>query len=72
MNWNPLVGLVALVYGALCVLWGIKKPQKIWDMGKIKAFRKVLGEKGTVILFFVFGVAAIGVGLWLFIANPIG
>ncbi|MEX1308395.1 MAG: hypothetical protein AB1Z19_07700 [Eubacteriales bacterium] len=71
MNWNPLVGLLALVYGALCLFWGVKKPEKIWEMGKIKMFRKVLGEKGTVILFFVFGVAAVGVALWLFIANPI-
>ena len=44
MNWNPLVGLLALVYGALCLVWGVKKPEKIWEMGKIKAIRKVLGE----------------------------
>jgi len=72
MNWKPLVGLLLLAYGALCVLWGIKKPQKIWEMGKIKAFRKVLGEKGTVILFFVVGVVAIGFGLWFFISGAIG
>ncbi len=71
MNWNPLVGLVALAYGALCIFWAIKKPVKIWDMAKIKIFRKVLGEKGTVIFFYVFGVLAIGVALWLFIWNPI-
>lgn len=71
MNWNPLVGLVLLVYGALCVFWGVKKPEKLWEIGKIKAFRKALGEKGTVILFIVFGIIAIGFAIWFFVAGPI-
>lgn len=72
MNWNPIVGLLAVIYAALVVFIAAKKPTAMWEMGKIKAFRKVLGEKGTVIFFYIWAVLFAAVALWLFIGQPIG
>ncbi len=66
MNWQPLVGLLAIIY-AILVFWiSAKKPEKIWNMGKIQAFIKILGEKGTVVFFYIWGVIFAGLGIWLF------
>jgi len=45
----------------------IKKPEKIWKMGKIQGFVKTLGEKGTVIFFIVWAAIAFGLGIWCFL-----
>ncbi|MAT43624.1 MAG: hypothetical protein CL609_14900 [Anaerolineaceae bacterium] len=66
MNWYPLLGLLALVYAGLVVFIALKKPVKIWNMGKIQLFIKLLGEKGTEIFFYVFAVVFLGLGIWLF------
>lgn len=66
MNYYPLLGLLALAYAGLVVWISIKKPEKIWSMGKIQGFIKVLGEKGTVIFFYVWAAIFAGVGIWLF------
>ncbi len=72
MNWNPILGLLALVYAVAVVFIAYKKPEGIWKMGKIQAFIKVLGEKGTVIFFYVWAVLFVVLGIWLFAAQPIG
>jgi len=66
MRWQPLVGLLAILYAVLVFWIAAKKPEKIWNMGKIQFFIKVMGEKGTVIFFFIFSGIAAAVGVWLF------
>lgn len=66
MNYFPLLGLLALAYAGMVFWIAFKKPVKLWDMAKIKGFRKVLGEKGTVIFFYVWGALAVVLGIWLF------
>ncbi len=67
MNWYPLLGLLALAYaGLVFYLAAAKKPAVIWNMAKIQMFIKVLGEKGTIIFFYVWAVAFLGLGIWLF------
>ena len=72
MNWNPLLGILAIVYAAVVVFIAAKKPKSMWEMGKIKWFRKHMGEQGTVIFFYIWAVVFVALGLWLFIAAPIG
>lgn len=61
-----ILGVVLLLYGALCLVLGIsKKPAAIWDMGKIQGFRKILKDTGTQIFIGVWGGAALGIGIWL-------
>lgn len=63
------LGLLAFVYAAFVVFVAMKKPEGIWKMAKIQAFVKVLGEKGTVIFFYVWGAIFVGLGIWAFMAG---
>lgn len=65
MNGWGLLGLILILYSGVVVYITAKKPPKIWDMVKIRTFRKVLGEKGTVIFFYIFAAIALGFGIWL-------
>ncbi|MCK4543681.1 MAG: hypothetical protein KAU17_15730 [Spirochaetales bacterium] len=67
MNGLALLGLFLVLYAVLVVFLAIKKPKSIWEMGKIKFFIKLLGEKGTVIFFFVIAAIAAGFGIWLLV-----
>lgn len=61
------LGIILVVYG-LFVFWiTYAKPDKIWNMGKIQGFVKALGETGTTIFFYVWGAAAIVVGIVLLV-----
>ena len=65
MNWYPLLALLCFAYVGL-VLWiAIKKPAGLWNMGKIEFFKKVLGERGTEIFFYILAAIFVGVGIWL-------
>jgi hypothetical protein len=66
MNWYPLLGLLSLAYAGVVFWLTIKKPEKLWGIGKIQGFVKVLGEKGTDIFFYIWGVGALVLGIWLF------
>ena len=65
MNWYPLLALLAFAYTGLVFWITFKKPEKIWGMGKVQAFVKTLGERGTEIFFYAFGVASSALGIWL-------
>ena len=36
-------------------------------MAKIRMFRKILGDRGTEIFFYLFALASAGFGIWLLI-----
>ncbi len=65
MNGIGLLGIILVLYAAALVGIALKKPEGIWNMAKIRLFRKVLGEKGTIIFFYAFAVISLGVGIWL-------
>ncbi|OPL08717.1 MAG: hypothetical protein AVO33_09055 [delta proteobacterium ML8_F1] len=67
MKGMAVWGLVLILYGILVVVIAQKKPPRIWQMKKIKFFVRVLGEKGTVIFFDVFGALAMLLGVWLLV-----
>ena len=67
MNIYPLLGILAIAYGVFVFYIAMSKMPAIWNMKKIEGFKKVLGEKGTVIFFYIWGVAFAAVGIWLII-----
>lgn len=67
MNTMALLGMLAILYAVMVLVIAVKKPKKIWNMKKIEGFKKVLGEKGTVIFFYVWGGAFLALGVWLLI-----
>lgn len=60
-----LLGIIAILYALMVFVIAIKKPEKIWNMKKIETFKKVLGEKGTVIFFLIWGTGFTALGIWL-------
>jgi hypothetical protein len=67
MNGLALLGLFLILYAIVVVVLAVKKPKSIWEMGKIQWFIKVLGDKGTVIFFYIFAAVALGFGIWLLV-----
>lgn len=67
MNGLALLGILLMIYAIAIVFIAIKKPEKIWNMAKIRMFIKVLGEQGTVIFFYIFAAICFAGGLWLVI-----
>ncbi|MBK5252800.1 MAG: hypothetical protein JJE29_09245 [Peptostreptococcaceae bacterium] len=67
MGGLKLLGIFLLVYAAIVVLLAVTKPKSIWKMKKIQFFIKYLGDKGTVIFFYVWALISAIIGLWLLI-----
>jgi hypothetical protein len=65
LNVRAFIGVLLLFYGALVVFLTLNKPKVIWNMKKIKLFEKLLGERGTVVFFYVFAAVSIVAGIWL-------
>lgn len=65
VNGLALLGILLILYAIAVVVITAMKPPKIWNMAKIKMFRKVLGEKGTIFFFYLFAVIAAVIGSWL-------
>ena len=66
MDGYALLGILCFIYAIALFFMALKKPEKIWQMAKIRMFVKVMGEKGTVIFFYVFAGLMIALGIWLF------
>lgn len=59
-----VLGIVLIVYGVFCGIIALFKIPVIWNMAKIQGFRKILGDVGTQIFITVWGLAALGFGIW--------
>ncbi len=67
MNGLALLGLFLIIYSGIVVLLAVKQPKSIWEMAKVRFFRKLFGEKGTVIFFYIIAAIALGFGIWLLV-----
>jgi hypothetical protein len=65
MNGLALLGVILVLYAGAVVFIAAKKPEGLWNMAKIRMFRKVLGDGGTVIFFYLFAAVSLAVGVWL-------
>ena len=67
MDGLALLGIILIIYAVFVVYITVKKPVSIWDMAKIKLFRKMLGEKGTIVFFYIFALIAAVVGIYFMV-----
>jgi len=58
-------GILAIVYSIAVVVIAVVKPEKIWNMKKIELFKKVLGDRGTEIFFYIWAIGFVVLGVWL-------
>ncbi len=62
-----ILAIVLVVYAVVVVVIAVIKPESIWKMKKIEMFKKVLGDKGTEIFFYIWALLALGIGIWLLV-----
>lgn len=65
MGTLTILGIILIAYGAIMIALAIFKPAPIWRMGKVQAFVKLLGEKGTVIFSIIMALIVLGIGIAL-------
>jgi len=59
-------GIIAVAYAVAVVVIAVAKPEKIWNMKKIELFKKLLGDRGTEIFFYIWAAIFLILGIWLF------
>lgn len=62
-----LWGIISILYAVFVVVFAVMKPGKIWNMKKIEMFKKVLGDKGTEIFFYIWALGFLFLGIWLLV-----
>lgn len=60
-----ILGLLLIIYAIIVFFSAVAKPAIVWNSFKVRGFVKVLGEKGTLILFYILGGAALLLGVLL-------
>ena len=65
MKSTTFGGLVLILYAFFVIYITIKRPKSIWQKKKIKTFINLIGERGTVILFFVWSALVLAVAVFL-------
>ncbi len=59
-------GIVLIIYGVFCIYIGLTKSPFIWKMKKFEIMQKMFGGPlGLQIFVIVWGIIALGVGIWL-------
>jgi len=66
METGTLGGIFFLLWGLATAYIALKRPPKIWQIGKIQGFVQLIGETATSILFLVMALVAL-VGGYLLI-----
>ncbi|MDV2989647.1 MAG: hypothetical protein P3T54_05835 [Dehalogenimonas sp.] len=67
MEAATIWGIILVVYALLVIALAVFKPAPVWRLGKIQAFVKLLGEKGTVIFFLIFAIIVLVIGIVLLV-----
>ena len=62
-----VLGIILIVYGLFVIGITYLKPPAIWNMKKIQGFVSALTETGTVIFFYIWGIAALVIGIVLLV-----
>lgn len=59
------LSIFLILYGILVLYLVLTKSNLLFKNVKIKLFHKLFGEKGTYIFILIFGLIALGVGIYL-------
>lgn len=60
------VPLGAMVVGLIFIVLGVAHPSLLWNSGKVQAGRDALGDVGVSVIFIVFGLVFVGIGVVAF------
>ncbi len=60
-----ILSIFLIIYGILVLYLTLSKSNLVFKNPKTKMFQKLLGKKGTYVFFLLFGLIALGVGIYL-------
>jgi hypothetical protein len=60
-----ILSFVLIIYGILVLYLTLSKSNLLFNNPKTKMFFKMFGEKGTIIFFVIWGLIALGIGVYL-------
>ena len=60
-----ILSIFLIIYGIIVLYLTLSKSSIVFKNPKTKMFQKLLGEKGTYVFFLLFGLIALGVGIYL-------
>ncbi len=58
-----VLAILLIVYSAVVFWILVYRPAKVWKMGKIQGFIKILGEWGTRVLFILVALISLVLGI---------
>ena len=65
MDILTYLAIFLILYGLACLYVGLARPKAIWSLGKLQGFVQLLGEKGTVAMLVILGIATLVGGIFL-------
>jgi len=61
-----ILGILVILYAIFFVVIAVVKPGVVWNSQKTERLKKVLGERGAGIFFYIWALLILALGIWLF------
>ncbi len=61
-----VLGILVMVYAMFFVVIAVVRPGVVWNSKKTETMKKVLGERGAGIFFYIWALLILALGIWLF------
>jgi len=61
-----LLGIIFMIYGALCLFIVLLKPPFIYNTAKFRVMEKMMGKKGLNVFVTVWGLSVLIIGYFLY------
>jgi hypothetical protein len=61
-----ILGILVMLYAMVFVVIAVVKPGVVWNSKKTETLKKVFGEIGTGIFFYIWALLILALGIWLF------
>lgn len=61
-----ILSVLVVLYSVFFFVIAIVKPEVVWESKKTQRIKKVLGERGAGIFFYIWALLILALGIWLF------
>lgn len=61
-----VLGVLVVLYAMFFVVIAVVKPGVVWNSKKTERLKKVLGDRGAGVFFYIWALLILALGIWLF------
>lgn len=61
-----VLGILVVLYAAFFFMIAVVRPGVVWNSRKTERLKKVFGERGAGIFFYIWALLILALGIWLF------